>query len=263
MELKDMAMSPRGIMLWVAIALLPVSGWAAQQRPEDRAAGQAATFEVASIRPHLDAEDPSETNFLPGGRYEGKNVSVRKLIRQATGVEDRQMLGVPDWADSERYDIEAKTADTARLQPEVFQKLLLALLEERFGFRFHRESREQPVYWMVAQKSGAKLKPHQDGAEPTMSVNGGGTRKILIATGISMDTLAGVLARQAGRPVQNHTGLTGLYDARLEWDESQSVDSGLPSLFGAIEEQLGVKLTPAKGSVEVVVVENVERPSGN
>jgi uncharacterized protein (TIGR03435 family) len=250
------------MLLWILVSGVATGGLAAQERMGEHATSQ-TTFEVASIRPHQNADDPSETNFLPGGRYEGKNVSMRKLIRQATGVEDRQMLGVPDWADSERYDINAKTADTARLQPEVFQKLLLALLEERFGFRFHRESREQPVYWMVAQKSGAKLKPHQDGVEPTMSVNGGGTRKILIATGISMDTLAGVLTRQASRPVQDHTGLVGLYDARLEWDESQSSDSELPSLFGAIEEQLGLKLTPAKGSVEVVVVENVQRPSGN
>ena len=78
-----------------------------------------------------------------------------------------------------------------------------------------------------------------------------------------MDTLAGVLARQAGRPVQDHTGVTGLYDVRLEWDESQAMDSGLPSLFGAIEEQLGLKLISAKSTVEVLVVENVQRPSGN
>lgn len=257
-----MARLARYVLLGVLVAGLGAGEFVGQQPTGDRS-NTRATFEVASIRPHLNADDPSETNLLPGGRYEGVNVSVRKLIRQATGVEDRQMIGVPDWADSERYDIEAKTADTARLQPEVFQKLLLTLLAERFGFRFHRESREQPVYWMVAQKSGTKLKPHQNGAEPTMSVNGGATRKILIATGISMDTLAGVLTRQAGRPVQDHTGLAGLYDARLEWDESQSADSALPSFFGAVEEQLGLKLTPAKASVDVVVVDDVQRPSGN
>jgi uncharacterized protein (TIGR03435 family) len=116
---------------------------------------------------------------------------------------------------------------------------------------------------MVGQKSGVKLKPHQVGVEPAMSVNGGGTKKTLIATGVSMDTLAGVLARQAGRPVQDHSGVTGLYDVRLEWDESQSMDSGLPSLFGVIEEQLGLKLISAKSTVQVLVVENVQRPSGN
>jgi uncharacterized protein (TIGR03435 family) len=250
------------MLLWAIVSGLSTGGLVAQEKVGDGASGR-ASFEVASIRPHENPDDPSETNLLPGGRYEGKNVSVRKLIRQATGVEDRQMIGVPDWADSERYDIEAKTADTERLQPEVFQKLLIGLLEERFGFRFHRESREQPVYWLVAPKGGAKLKRHPDGTESAMSVNGGATRKVLLATGISLDTLAGVLTRQAGRPVQDHTTLTGLYDVRLEWDESQSVDSALPSFFGAVEEQLGLKLTPAKGSVEVVVVEKVQRPSVN
>ncbi len=78
-------------------------------------AGEQHAFEVASIRPHENAEDPSATNFLPGGRYEGKNVSVRKMIRQALGVEDTQMSGAPDWVDTARYDIEAKTGETATL----------------------------------------------------------------------------------------------------------------------------------------------------
>ena len=250
----------RQVLMWVVFGLT-AGGLVAQTGTGDSTSG-ANSFEVASIRPHLNPDDSSETNFLPGGRYEGKNVSVRKLIRQATGVEDRQMIGVPDWADSERYDINARTGDTATLQPKVFQKLLLALLEERFGFRFHRESREQPVYWMVLQKSEAKLKPHQEGAEPVMTVNGG-TRKVLIATGISMDSLAGLLARQAGRPVQDHTGIAGLYDVRLEWDEGQSMDSGLPSLFGALEEQLGLKLNSAKAPTQVLIVDHVQRPSGN
>src|SRR5438067_7724097 len=109
----------RQLTLWAIVSCLATSELAAQEKVGEHATNQAG-FEVASIRPHQNADDPSETNFLPGGRYEGKNVSVRKLIRQATGVEDRQMIGVPDWADSERDDINATTADTARLQPEVF-----------------------------------------------------------------------------------------------------------------------------------------------
>lgn len=250
----------RKVLVWAAFGLT-TGGLVAQTRTGDDTTGL-PSFEVASIRPHGNPEDSSDTNLLPGGRYEGRNISVRKLIRQATGVDDRQMVGAPGWVDSERYDIDAKTGDTARLRPEVFQKLLLVLLEDRFGFRFHWETREQPVYWMVAQKSGSKLKPHPDGGEPTMSVNGG-TRRVLIATGISMNDLAGLVTRQVGRPVQDHTGLPGLYDVRLEWDESQSMESGLPSLFGALEEQLGLKLNSAKGTVKALVVDNVQKPSGN
>ena len=251
----------RRLVVGWAVFGLATAGLVAQARTADGTGG-VASFEVASIRPHLDPNDSSDTNLLPGGRYEGRNVSVRKLIRQATGVDDRQMVGVPDWVDSERYDIDAKTGDTAQLRPEVFQKLLLGLLEDRFAFRFHWETREQPVYWMVAQKSGARIKPHENGGEPTMSVNGG-ARKVLIATGISMKDLAGLMTRQAGHPVEDHTGLTGTYDVRLEWDESQSMESGLPSLYGALEEQLGLKLNSAKGTVRVLVVDTVQKPSGN
>ena len=221
-----------------------------------------AAFEVARIRLHANPDDPSETNLLPGGRYEGRNVSVRKLIRLATGVDDRQLVGIPDWADSERYDIDAKMADTARLQPEVFQKALLALLKERFGLKFHREEQERPVFSMTAPRGDVRLKPHGGDSEPTMSVNGGGGRKVLVATGISMQDLAALLTRQAQRPVQDHTGLGGRFDVRLEWDESQSTDSGLPSLFGALE-QLGLKLTAAKDVVEVFVVDTIQRPTEN
>jgi len=249
---------------WVSagVALAGVVVFCPHIQAQAAAAGP-ASFEVASIRPHENAEDPSETNFLPGGRYEGKNVSVRKMIRQALGVEDTQMSGAPDWVDTARYDIEAKTGEAATLRPEEFQKLLLALLEERFQLKFHRETRERPVYWLVVQKGEAKLKQHTGDSEPTMSVNGSPTRKMLAAAGISMGDLAGLLRRQAGRPVVDHTGLNGSYDVKLEWDESQAVDSALPSLFGAIEDQLGLKLNPAKGNVEVVVIDHVGKPSDN
>jgi uncharacterized protein (TIGR03435 family) len=227
------------------------------------AADRASTFEVASIRVHENADDPSETNLLSGGRYEGKNVSLRKLIRQATGVDDEQMLGVPDWADSVGYDIEARTGETSQLQPEEFQRLLLGLLEDRFGFQFHRETRTQSVFQLVAKKGGPKLKVHEGEGQPAMSVNGGPGRKVLIATGVSMRDLAGLLSRQSHRPVEDHTGLSGTYDMKLEWDESQAAESNLPSLFGAVEEQLGLKLVPGKGQAEIVVVDRVERPSQN
>lgn len=227
------------------------------------AADRARTFEVASIRAHENADDPSETNLLPGGRYEGKNVSLRKLIRQATGVDDEQMVGVPDWADSARYDIEARTGESSQLQPEEFQRLLLGLLEDRFGFRFHRQTHTQSVFQLVAKKGGPKLKVYEGEGPPAMTVNGGQGRKVLIATGVSMRDLAGLLSRQSHHPVEDHTGLNGTYDVKLEWDESQGIESGLPSLFGAVDEQLGLKLVPGKGQADMIVVDRVERPSQN
>ena len=222
-----------------------------------------AAFEVASIKPHRDGDDTQETNLLPGGRYVGINASVRKLIRLAFGVEDSQIVGAPGWIDSERYDIEAKTGETTQLEPPEFQRVLLALLEERFQLKFHTEMRERPAYWLVVQKSGAKLKVHAGTSEPSMKTNSVGAKRVLEATNISMKDLAGALTRQAGRITEDHTGLTGNFDVSLEWDINETTDSVVPSLFTALEEQLGLKLNPAKGQVEVIVVDHVERPSEN
>ena len=227
------------------------------------AAGERDSFEVASIRPHEGSGDSSETNLLPGGRYEGKNVSVRKMLRQALGVDDPQMLGAPDWVDTACYDIEAKTGGAGTPQVEEFQKLLLTLLEDRFQLRFHRETRERPVYWLVVEKSGDKLKRTTGDSRPTMSVNGSGARKVLQARAVSMGEFVSLLPRQVGRPVDDHTGLTGRYDVKLEWDESQSADMLLPSLYGALQEQLGLRLKPAKGMVNVIEIDHIERPSAN
>lgn len=252
-------MMGRLIPLAACLVIALESGPALAQSADNRV----RRFEVASIRVHENADDPSETNLLPGGRYEGRNVSLRKLIRQATGVDDEQMVGVPEWADSVRYDIEARTGETSQLQPDEFQRLLLGLLEDRFGFQFHPQTRAQSVFQLVAKKAGPKLKVHKGDGQPTMSVNGGPGRKVLLATGVSMRDLAGLLARQSHRPVEDHTELSGTYDVKLEWDESQAVESSLPSLFGAVEEQLGLKLVPGKGQAEIIVVDRVERPSQN
>lgn len=220
-------------------------------------------FEVASVRPHVGGDDHQETNLLPGGRYVGTNATVRKLIRLAFGVEDEQIVGAPGWIDKERYDIDAKTGSNARLEPPEFQRDLLALLADRFQFRFHRETRERTVYWLVVSKSGAKLKEAAATAEASMSTNANGTKKVLEATAISMKDLAGMLSRQTHKEVEDHTGLAGKFDVRLEWDDSTEPDAQTPSIFTAVQEQLGLKLNPAKGEVGVIVVDAVERPSAN
>ena len=235
------------------------------QRVNAQTAPAAATsgFEVASIRPHVGEDDHQETDLLPGGRYVGTNATVRKLLRLAFGVEDEQILGAPGWIDKERYDIEAKTGATARLEPPEFQRDLLALLADRFQFRFHHETRERTVYWLVVPKGGAKLKEAAATEEFSMSTNANGTRKVLKATAISMQQLAGALSRQTHREVEDHTGLAGRFDVELEWDDSSEADAQMPSVFIAVQEQLGLKLNAAKGQVGVIVVDHVERPSVN
>lgn len=255
------------LRLWCALvlvgALAAVANDAQTVHAQTVAAAVSAGFEVASIRPHRGEDDHQETNLLPGGRYVGTNATVRKLIRLALGVEDEQILGAPGWIDTERYDIDAKTGSTARLQPPEFQRDLLVLLQDRFQLRFHRESRERTVYWLVLSKGGMKLKEAAATEEPSMSTNANGTRKVLQAGAISMSDLAGTLSRQTHKTVQDHTGLPGRFDVKLDWDDGQALDSEMPSIFTAVQEQLGLKLNSAKGEVGVIVVDHVEKPSVN
>jgi len=108
-----------------------------------------------------------------------------------------------------------------------------------------------------------KLKEVGATEEASMSTNANGTRKLLEARAISMKDLAGVLSRQTRRQVEDHTGLAGRFDVKLEWDDSPEADAQMPSIFTAAQEQLGLKLNAAKGEVGVIVVDGVERPSAN
>ena len=220
-------------------------------------------FEVASIKPHRTGGDSSDRKLLPGGRFVGNNVSVRTIIRIAFGVEDDLIVGAPRWIDSESYDIDAKTGSAADIAPEELPKLMLALLEERFQFKFHRATKEASVYSLDVAKNGPKLKEHTDSSEPAMSTNARGTKMLMKATKMSMQSLAASLKRQTGRPVEDHTGLKGEFDFELEWDRDDTPNSVGPSILTALQEQLGLKLNAAKGSVQILAIDRVERPAEN
>jgi uncharacterized protein (TIGR03435 family) len=151
------------MMLRMAMAVVWAASFAAAQ-----GVGQ---FEVASIRPHVvgPANDSSNTQMMPGGRLLCRNVTVKKLIRMAFVADDSQILNAPGWTDGESYDIDAKTAGGVEVTEKNISGLLLALLESRFQFRFHREMREKPVYLLEAGKDGVKLKEDAEEGRPSMT----------------------------------------------------------------------------------------------
>lgn len=225
-------------------------------------------FEVASIRPHQSAgNEPSNRRVLPGGRFVATATTVRTLIRIALGTDDNRMSGAPGWIDNETFDIDATTVDHAEVTtPQQFQQLILSLLEDRFQFKFHREEKEGPVYWLELNKPGRlgpALKVSAPESQPNMSSNSNGSRAAMKASKMSMADIAAALRRQVGRPVEDHTDLKGNFDFQIEWTPEETLDSTDPSLFTVLKEQLGLKLQSAKGPVESFVIDQISHPSAN
>jgi uncharacterized protein (TIGR03435 family) len=194
------------------------------------------------------------------------------------GFENR-VLGMPAWAGSDQYEIQAKIPDAlfARMQTmtpaqqrEQVALMEQSLLADRFGMKAHFETREMPVYALTIAKGGAKLTPAKDGDLTRLSVvdEDGGFKMTAVAVSLDQFIHSPFLG---GRAVVDQTGLTGAFDFQLTWRRPQPVvaDAGQagaadqPPLFTAIQEQLGLKLVPTKGQVEVIVVDHIERPSPN
>jgi len=178
-----------------------------------------------------------------------------------------QIVGLPAWASSEAFAIEAKmdgdtVAALAKLQPQEQwqqrQKMLQALLADRFALKVHRTTKELPIYVLTVVDAG-KLKKSVSETGRSSSYSGKFT-----ARGISIDSLAMNLSNTVGRTVVNQTGLAGAYDFTLEWaPEGADASDPRPSIFTALEEQMGLKLKSAKGPVDAIVVDAIERPSAN
>jgi uncharacterized protein (TIGR03435 family) len=225
-------------------------------------------FEVVSVRPRQSADgEPSNRRVLPGGRFVATATPVSTLIRIAFGAEDNHISGAPSWTANETFDIDATTVNHAEVStPRQFQQLILSLLEDRFQLKFHREQKEASVYWLEFVKPGRlgpALKPSAPDAQPNMSTNSNGTRAAMKASAMSMTDVAAALRRQAGRPVEDHTDVKGSFDFQIEWTTEETPDSVIPSLFTVLKEQLGLKLQPAKGTAETLIIDQVSRPSAN
>ncbi len=220
-------------------------------------AAQTRAFEVASVK-HVETPPGgyhSSMNLDPG-RLTCSNVSLRKLIVNAYGIKDFQLVG-PDWLASELYDIVATLpagATGAQALP-----MMQTLLADRFHLASHRETREIPAYGLVVGKNGTSLKPVEFGRSSTSASPGH-----LTANKIPMDKLADFLARQVDRPVLDMTNLKGVFDFTLEWSTDEANPEAGPPIFAALQQQLGLKLEARKTPIETFVVDRVEKtPTGN
>ncbi|WP_321473156.1 M56 and DUF3738 domain-containing protein [uncultured Paludibaculum sp.] len=269
----------------IGVLSAPSSRAQANQGPEG--------FEVASIKPSDPDARGIRLGLLPGGGIRCENVRLRQLIEFAYEVQPFQISGGPDWLNSRGFDIVAKppqsavATDLAQLSLEQ-QKLLevqvrqrtRALLAERFQLIVHTASKEMPVYAMVTAKGGVKLKTagNEEGNKQQMR----GRPGQLTGQNMGLDSLANHLSRLLSRPVLDRTGLTGRFNFQLEWTPDGEMEGGPrgpgeaekaaavgasapigPSLFTALQEQLGLKLESTKGPGAMIVIDRAEKPSEN
>jgi len=260
-------------------------------------------FEVASIKPNHSGDHRAGIALEPGGRFVATNVPLKMLITMSYELKENQLSGLPSWADSERFDITAKPESGARVKEDDIRAMIRSMLAERFRLSMHKETKELPIYALVIAKGGPKLEPSKGNADlfegpegapktPASAAGGPGRggrgmriqRGEINAANVTAAMIADQLSRVVGRNVVDQTGLTGNYDFKLRYTpemmqgpppagapdgakaaeaESAPPSDAAPSIFVAVQEQLGLKLEPQKGPVDIYVIDRVERPSEN
>jgi len=243
----------------------------------------AQRFDVVSIKPVEFSNESFFDGYVAGGGMcarPGVKVSANRvlvsistvcgLIRAAYDVRDYQVIGTPDALTkavaTNFFSVDARIENGATATPDQARTMLQSMLADRFKLHVHREPRQVPIYTLVVAKGGHKLAEGTDVPCPFEypNVSGPGVIASCKPT-MSMAQLVFALNRQADRPIMDKTGLTGKYAFVLRWLAEASVPSQdpLPSLFTAIQEQLGLKLEPQRDAVDAIVVDHVESPSPN
>jgi uncharacterized protein (TIGR03435 family) len=237
----------------------------ATAKPEETSA-KMPVYDVFSIKPNKSGSGSLDVD-ADLDNYSATNISLKRLMQDAYGIKEDQIFGVPGPVDSARFDVQAKSVE---FDPDALKKLtgkqrramLLPLLVERFQLKTHTEIKILPVYELVVTHGGPKFSQSADDSKHGASLNIHNTE--LTAQDLPMASLARALSDQVHRTVIDKTGLAGNYDLTLKWsleDNPSAETDAAPSIFTALQEQLGLKLHPAKGPVETLVVDHAEIPS--
>lgn len=261
--------------LLAAVFLLAEQVCLAQTVPP-MAADAKPGFEVATIKPSQ--PDEQRAVMIQGTRLVTRATSLVDVMMFAYGVHPLQIVEAPDWMTAEKFDLVVQPNLPGRPSTAQMRSIIQQLLADRFKLGFHHAQRELPVYRMVTAKGGQKLTPTPN--EEQLSTN---TAAIGIAWGemtvrnATLSEFASLMQRyvRLDRPIVDHTGVAGKYDFKLNWtpDFSQfdgkpppgpaKSDENAPSLYTAMQEQLGLKLEAVREPADVLVIDHVERPSEN
>jgi uncharacterized protein (TIGR03435 family) len=249
-------------------------------------------FEVATVKPNKSGDQNSRLGLQPGGRVVATNLPLRALIRNVYDVQAYQIVGGADWIEHERFDFEARAdreyPPSTGGPPLQLIAMMRNLLADRFKLVVHRETREMPVYALELARPDGTLGPRMRRVEVDCAAEmakemayraankGAPTPRApdqrppcsmrvspgrLSAGSASLAQLVRSLPQFVGRTVVDRTGLSGVFDIDLEWTPEQTAETTGPSLFTAVQEQLGLKLEGARGPVAVLVIDHIERPA--
>lgn len=238
-------------------------------------------YEVVSVTPNNSGAPGAVARGGPGG-VSYRNFTLINLLLNAYSLRPELVFGAPGWVKTDRFDVDVKVAgtDVERYKQATVaerQRMMRTVLTDRFRLKAHVEVEELPIYDLVVAKGGSKLVEEKTpvrleaGEKPQPGVRYSGSmsagRGFLTTKGTLLSVLTGDLASELQRNVVDKTGLTGRYDIDLKWapDETEpgtATDAG-PSIFTAVQEQLGLRLQTSKGPVETLVIDHVEKPSPN
>ncbi|MDP9049753.1 MAG: TIGR03435 family protein, partial [Acidobacteriota bacterium] len=257
-----------------ASAMPPVAQDAAEQhqtngspQPQMMAKDADPDWDVVTVKPSAPS-DKGDYMDIHGRHWTFERETVEEMLGIGYGVQKRQLVGEPDWARTDRWDVDGLSDTDGEPDLKQLQSMMRKVLGERFGLKLHNEQRQMPVFALTVAKGGPKLTENTTDPNGTMDQNGGSGNgwKSSRFSNATMRDLALILDFHVDRPVVDQTGLKARYDFRLKWltDDSHATDPDAPpGIFTAIQEQLGLKLEPVKAATDVLVVDHVDRPSAN
>jgi len=227
-------------------------------------------FDVASVKPNTSGDPGLRLDVQPGGRFVASNIPLKQFIRAAYTLQLYQIVNAPAWVDAERFDITA-VADrditvTTGWTPGSFapvQLMMQSLLADRFRMTAHNETRQSLVYSLVTDKANRDAATKLRAAAPDCASNCGMrvAAGSLTARKVPLRQVAELLSQLTGRLVTDDTGLAGDFDLDLQWNPDSQVATDSPSIFTAVQEQLGLRLESRRSPLTVLVIDSIARPT--
>lgn len=233
-------------------------------------------YDVSTVKPSQSSAHNMSLNW-GNDHISAENVTLDWLLTNALHCRMDQLAGLPDWVKTQHFDITAKLTDVdpktlKDMPPEQYRILMQSLLADRFGLKYHVESREMAIYDLEPVKTGIRIAPRKDGDGKDLDgvcsgciMSGDNSLK---AHDIDVANFVDYLSAEVARDVRDHTGLTGKIDVNLKWAPDVGTPASddaaaLPPMPAALEKELGLRLVSDKGPVKIFVIDRLEKPSAN